>query len=118
MEKATKGTKQYEEWLRKYQQKKRASLEGKKDEPEKSNTKTYDELVAKPPVFVEDKELWHKAVAKVTYGGKKKASYGAAVALYKLKVKKKNEEAIKKTADLAVPLVEKFKQMRDRKSVV
>ena len=84
----------------------------KKDEPEKSNTKTYEELEAKPPVFIEDKELWHKAVAKVTYGGKKKASYGAAVALYKLKVKKKNEEAIKKAADLAVPLVEKFKQMR------
>lgn len=112
MQKATKGTKQYEEWLLKYQQKKRASLEGKENEPSKSNTKTYEELEAKPPVFVEDKELWHKAVAKVTYGGKKTASYGAAVALYKLKVKKKNEEAIKKAIDLATPIVEKFKQKR------
>ena len=93
-DKAKKGTQQYEEWLRKYREKKSQASKDSEGKTEKKTPekKSRQDLLDKPPVFVTDKETWTKAVNKITYGGKQPASYGAAVSLYKLKMKKKEVE--------------------------
>lgn len=93
--KARKGTPQYEAWLEKYRAKRSSkvdqpSLFGDKD-PGK-NKVTQKDLLSKPPKFVKDKEIWKKAVNKITNNGEKPGTYGACVFLYKRKLAKKEEE--------------------------
>lgn len=100
LEKAKKGTPEYEEWLRKYREKK--GIKPKQQElpfPEfkgKNFGVSKKTLLEKPPKFVTDKEVWEKAVDKVTAGGTKGAGYGVAVAIYKLKLARKNDDPLAK----------------------
>jgi hypothetical protein len=94
LEKARKDSPEYAVWLEKYRAKRNKAnpdgqlnlFEGKKDPGYKKVL--GKDLIAKPPKFVKDKDVWKQAVNKLTNNGEKPSSYGAAIMLYKRKLEK------------------------------
>lgn len=95
MLKARKGTPQYEEWLRKYKEKRKASTSVSKSTPKKksaSKAKTiYDneeigieELRANPPEFIKDKEEWEDTIDSLQHllEDPEKSSYSQCIKYY------------------------------------
>ena len=113
--KALKGTKQYEEWLRKYREKRNSGV------PQDSSKMTSEKVLEKhsqsyllnnPPKFAKNKELWDKAVKKLTQNDKE-TSYASAVILYKKKVEKAELEKAYVSQQERAKLADKGKAMPD-----
>lgn len=114
--KAMKGTPQYEEWLRKYREKRGSHLKESKEVNSASKrvlTKySQEHLLNNPPAFVDNSLLWEKAVKKLTQDGKE-TSYASAVILYKKKVEKEELEKAYISKEEREKLAKKGKALPD-----